>query len=168
MGITPERVTRHQVRLGLVRPEDLPLLFAWRSDREIMRFLPSAPKKPSWEEHCDWYYHQGSTTFYRMIWLGDSRNSERPVGVLHLSADGEVGILVGEKGLWGRGLGKVALAKFVEEIQSNRQFPLYLWAAIHPENLRSRRLFEGLNFRWSRSEEARNGQLKYVWRGDST
>ena len=38
-----------------VTERDLPLLLAWRQDREVMRYLPSAPTRMSWEVEWAWW-----------------------------------------------------------------------------------------------------------------
>ena len=163
MGVSPERV-----RLRPLMAEDLPLLLAWRQDSEVMRHMPSAPEAPAWEDQvATWKDSRGvaGTWRYMVLVEGDQGDplQERPVGTTHLHMDGEVGVIIGEKQLWGQGVASAALRETLlvrEVFGQDRGRP---WAVIHPDNKRSRRLFEGLGF--VPAGPGRNGQTKYVWAG---
>ena len=168
MGVRPEEIELRGVEL-----RDLDLLLAWRQDRAIMRYLPSAAELPEWGQHWEWWrtqafkdprdrhqmvvYHWGYTTL-------DSTNAYgRRVGVVHYDKPtGEVGLIIGEKTLWGQGVGHIALGKLLR-IMRSLPAPTPIWAVVHPENTASRRLFESLNF--VAAGEGRKGQIKYIWRG---
>lgn len=151
---------------------DEALLLAWRQDRQVMKYLPSAPELPTWADH---YRHlqNGNTTYYWVsatekikrysgsakdvdAYLVDEVLTVRVVGVVHFKRDGEVGILIGEKAIWGKGVGKKALALLLEKLPVGTP----LWAVIHPENIASQKVFEANGFRCTK-EAGRNGQLLY-------
>ena len=150
-----------------VTERDLPLLLAWRQDREVMQYLPSAPTRMSWEAEWAWWVGRRNR-LDRMVegayWRVDApdyytdtpgRTALRPIGVEHYAREpGEVGLLMGERALWGRGLGKRALGMFLEELTDEPR----IWAAVHPKNEPSLALFHSLGFR--DAGEERNGQIR--------
>jgi RimJ/RimL family protein N-acetyltransferase len=89
----------------------------------------------------------------------------RIIGTTHFNmATGEVGLLIGEKGLWGAGLSKAALSLTLRKVfRSTYKLltPPGVWAVIHPENVASAHLFESLGF--VHNGEGRNGQCLYRW-----
>ncbi len=152
------------MRLRSVEREDLPLLLAWRADREVMQYLPSAPMSPTWEEQLAWW----KTVTHRRTWMldiWDSDNGMRPVGEVHVDTEThEVGLLIGEKSSWGKGLGHVALMALLQRMVDLNISLLTLWAAIHPENTRSQRLFASVGF-VKTGVLARNGQEEWRVQG---
>ena len=160
------------VTLRDVTERDLPLLLAWRQDREVMRFLPSAPTRMSWEAEWAWwvgrrnrldrmveveYWRVSAPDYYAESpgSLAHPGLATRPIGVVHCAREsGEVGILMGERALWGLGLGKQALGMLLEELVGEP----HIWAVVHPENEASLKLFHSLGFK--QVGEGRNGQLR--------
>jgi len=152
------------VTLRDLEERDLPLLLAWRQDREVMRYLPSAPPSMSWEQQWSWWLNR-TERIDRMVevewWRVGAqvyearRTATRPVGVVHFNLPtGEIGILMGERSLWGQGLGKQALRMFLEELRASPR----IWAVVHPENAASLALFRALGFK--DVGEGRNGQRR--------
>jgi RimJ/RimL family protein N-acetyltransferase len=132
-----------------------------------MRYLPSAPTQMSWEAEWDWWvgrrnradrmveveYWRVSAPDYHANPPG--RAATRPIGVVHCDREtGEVGILMGERSLWGLGLGKQALLMFLEELVGEP----HIWALVHPAHEASLALFHRLGFK--DAGEGRNGQLR--------
>lgn len=149
---------------------DLPLLLAWRQDKEVMRYLPSAPGQMRWEAQWDWwigrrnrvdrmveveYWRVSAPDYYPPYPVSTVGRPTRPIGVVHCDREtGEVGILMGERSLWGLGLGKQALGMLLEEVKEEP----HIWAVVHPENDRSFKLFRNLGFK--DAGEGRNGQIR--------
>ncbi|KKK74639.1 hypothetical protein LCGC14_2881770, partial [marine sediment metagenome] len=151
------------IALDSIRRSYLPTILAWRSDRDVMRYLPTAPVEPTWEEILDWYVsgkRRDPGHGYWTIKLSPrvltpmSRDSapdfSRIIGTTHFNmATGEVGLLIGEKGLWGAGLSKAALSLTLRKVFHSTfklLTPPGVWAVIHRENDRSLRLFESMGF----------------------
>ena len=65
-----------EIKLVPVREEHLPLLLAWRQDKEIMQYLPTPPVRPTWEQQVAWY--RNLKGYQRMI-----EYEGRPVGIVH-------------------------------------------------------------------------------------
>ena len=144
-----------EVVLVPMKFDDLPLLLAWRQDREVMSYLPSAPVSPTWENHTAWWRGRKDRSDWMVI-LSSLDGSNRPVGTTHYNWDtGEVGILIGEKVLWGKGVGREALRKTLDWIGAKN-----CWAVIHPDNIASQRVFGNNGFVWD-DEMGRNGQRVY-------
>ena len=150
-----------------VTERDLPLLLAWRQDREVMRYLPSAPTRMSWEVEWAWWVGRRNRLDRMVVgeyWRTSApdyypdppgRTATRPIGVVHYDREtGEVGILMGERSLWGLGLGKQALGMLLEELVGEPR----IWALVHPANEASLALFQHAGFKLV--GEGRNGQLR--------
>lgn len=152
---------------------DLPILMAWRADAEIIQYMPTAQMDiVDWEHEVEWYtkniglpgHHYWITTLrFSLEW------GPRPIGMTHFNdRTGEVGLFIGEKSLWHKGIGKAVLSLALRKIDLLCS-PLAtddIFAMIHPGNMASLRLFESLGFiPGSRpgDDEGRNGQLVYRW-----
>ena len=81
----------------------------------------------------------------------------RRVGVVHLDRrTHEVGIIIGEKGIWGHGIATSALRLAVSESSGPT------WAIIHPQNIGSQRAFMKAGFeRVGITSRSRHGQEKW-------
>ena len=149
--------TEHKVEIVLKEitnalPAFLPeLLLAWRNDADVTRFMPSAHVL-TWEEHWEWWRTRMNRRDFLIFYDGI-----RAVGVVHYTFDGEVGILIGEKTLWSRGIGTAALALLLTVLPPQRG----MWAAIHSENIASQRVFTKAGF-VNTHEPERNGQERWV------
>lgn len=140
-------ITIHsQSSLRPARLGDLELLFAWRQDREIMKYLTAAPKRPTWTEHWEWWKSRQD----RLDWMVviDDGEVERSVGTVHYNlATGEIGLIIGEKTLWGQNVGYWALKVVLGDIQVRKDVEKHkVWAQIHWENVHSQGLFTRLGF----------------------
>ena len=109
MTVKPEQIKLSRLGMG-----ELELVLAWRNDPEVMRYLPSAQRPLTWEDHLAWYeryepYHGVAIRQDWMIELTESGH-DRGVGVVHyITYTSEIGLIVGEKTLWGQGVGRIAL-----------------------------------------------------------
>lgn len=175
IGIGERLTSAGVVRLRMVLSTDLPLLLAWRSDREIMQYLPSAKIRPTWDEQMVWWNTRLSTvqywmaeieTFLKGRTIPQRIRAWRPVGDVHYDgATGEIGLIVGEKSLWRLGVGEAMLRLALDAIDDTpSQTRRNIWALIHSKNVASQRLFSGMGFVCS-GERGRNSQLVYNYRG---
>ena len=138
-----------------MRVDDLALVLAWRSDREVMRYLPSAPERPTWEQHLQWFVSRPVGRTDWMVCLQEI-GGMRSVGTAHATHDGEVGVIIGEKSSWGKGIATEVIGLLI------RLSPgLALWCVIHPDNIASQEVFKANGFSWDGSEMGRNGQRVY-------
>ena len=155
--------TEYQIELRGVLYHDLALILAWRSDREIMRYLPSAPEKPTWEEHEEYWRKVDHRDWIIDQVLGCYLLApHRAVGTVHIiPSTCEVGIIIGAKSLWGKGIGTKALTLMLERVKEYKIAQKPVWAVIHPENIASQRVFTKAGF-MNTHEPARNGQERWV------
>ena len=158
------------VKLRPIMVYDLDLLLAWAQVPEVWKYLPTSRKneKLTWEDHYswwkDWVSAQGGPYPPRRDWAilySDMSTVARRVGVAHAVFNypnpPEIGLYIGEMGVWGKGIGKLALEEMIK-ILSNSGYRIYR-AVIHPKNRRSISLFTSLGFR--RMGKGRNGQDLY-------
>ncbi len=159
-----------RVTLRRARRSDLPLLFAWRQNAEVVRWLPSFTPV-TWEQHVAWWRARHNRTDYMvLLWSG---NQARPVGTVHaldLDHTPEVGIVLGDTSAWGKGVGKLALALLLLRPEV-RRCNEWVYALIHPDNVASQHVFVANGFRKVTFERdgvvtsgGRNGQWIYQWR----
>ena len=127
------------------------LLLAWHNDTEITKLMPSAHIL-TWEEHLEWWQTRTNRRDFLIFYDG-----VRTVGTVHYTFSGEVGILIGEKTLWNKGIGTAALTKLLAMLPLQRS----MWAAIHSENIASKRAFTKAGF-VNTHEPERNGQERWV------
>ena len=157
------------VNLRDLREEDLPLLLAWAHISPIWDYLPTTRKseKLTWGKHNEWFYSKRGIRLDWMIMVEDKYWKSRPVGVVHVVDTDkpypEIGLYIGEMGLWGKGAGKDALGLGIREME---RYPHVegLHAVIHPENKRSIRLFTSLGFK--KIGESRKEQDLYEYTFD--
>lgn len=100
------------IALGPIRRDLLPLYQAWINDLSVTRFLNSRPM--SIDEEIDWY--ESVVKSDRMVYFTIYElPSYRPIGGVDLhgidirNRTAELGIMIGEKGARGRGLGTEAV-----------------------------------------------------------
>jgi len=157
------------VSLKSISALDLELLLAWAQISEVWKYLPTSRREEhlTWEKHLEWWierdahkrcewmimYHEGTT--YRRVGVIHAESLDQPIP--------EVGLYVGEVGLWGRGIGREALKQAMFQLDKKYEG---LQAVIHPKNRRSIRLFTGLGF--SKVGKARKGQDLYGFNYSTT
>lgn len=114
---------------------DLELILAWRSDEKIYRHFRSQSEPLNWEDHVSWF---ASRDPQRQDWIIEYQG--RRVGSVNATPDNEIGIFIGEKSLWGEGVGTTALKKACDELNKP------ITAEIHEDNTASQILFENVGF----------------------
>jgi len=127
---------RAEVMLRQAEPRDLELMLAWRSDGKIYEHLKTQDEPLEWQEHVEWY---GSRAPGREDYI--IMNSGRRVGVVSITAESDIVVYVGEKTLWGEGVGTEAVRRLLARTEREQY-----WTVIYPENKASRRIFEKLGF----------------------
>lgn len=119
----------------------------WRRDPEILGQLCSE-RAPTREEHERWLKGLGDSRREFVIVDTESGALLGTAGLSDISVQhgcAELGILVGEKSAWGRGIGKAAthalLVVAFDELKLHR-----VYLRVFPENLRAQRLYESVGF----------------------
>lgn len=149
------RVEGERVNLREVREEDNALLRRWRGDPEILRWLFS-DLAPAEDEQRRWFESLASDETRLAFTIETAAG--RPIGqagfknIDRESRRAELGILIGERAEWGRGLGAEACGLLVrhgfEELGLRRIDCLVL-----ADNARALKLYRKLGFH--RDEDVR-------------
>ena len=133
-------------------------MLEWRNVPEVMAGLYSQKdgKKITWKEHVKWFQSRNQDWRTFMIIYNDMPVGTLTIGNLdHWAA--EIGWLIGEPLLWGRGIGKEAVRLGLKYIKVyGRQ---YARTTILDNNERSITLATGLGFK--RLGPAREGESWY-------
>ena len=101
-----------RVRLRPVEEGDLPLFLRWLNDPDVSYWLSDRPEL-SLEAEREWYDEMRGDPA-RLVWCIETEEG-RPIGNLGFQAIDEthgratLGIVIGEKGRWGRGYGTEAI-----------------------------------------------------------
>jgi RimJ/RimL family protein N-acetyltransferase len=126
-----------------MREKDLELVLAWRNNPVIYDNIPEQNGPIEWDDHNAWYKQRPADREDYII-----RYRDRRVGVVSLDEDGFVSIYIGQQPLWNQDIASRILEWLIQRHPSPR--PLY--AEIHIENTRSKRLFEQCGFAQSDGE----------------
>jgi len=121
---------------------DLELLLAWRSNPLIYENFLLQDSPLIWETHYDFWVSKTHRVDYMIFY------QNRRVGHVAISKTNtefpEIGIMIGEIGLWGRGLGAEILSMTLK-LDFLKNY-IGLIAKIKKSNLRSVKLFEKNGF----------------------
>jgi RimJ/RimL family protein N-acetyltransferase len=101
-----------KVRLRPLEERDLPKCVVWMADREVTRWLAAMGEAPTLEDEREWYDRRRADP--ECILWGIETVDGRLVGNVELrltpaARRAELGIVVGEKSQWSRGLGTDAV-----------------------------------------------------------
>jgi RimJ/RimL family protein N-acetyltransferase len=150
-GTTP-LVRGERVWLRPSERSDIELFVRWFGDADTVSFLAlRAPMSRAMEER--WFERMlerhGNDMYHFVICLLED---DRPIGTIgleeidHANGSSAVGIMIGEKALWGRGLGTDAMNAIVDfafgELRLER-----VWLQVYDYNERGRRSYEKAGFR---------------------
>ena len=116
---------------------DLDDMYRWRCDEDIYRWFRNQDEPLDWDNHISWWESRSDG---RDDFIIEQFGGGVGDGVVAIAEDGDVGIYIGEKRLWGEGLAKEALKKAIDRVDRD------LVAQIHQENTRSQHLFESVGF----------------------
>ncbi len=134
-------------------PNDYELIMAWRSDPEIYRGFYTQEKPLTWEEHITWLGSRRNW-WELIIWYNHRRIGVVSAGQLdHWNP--EIGYFIGEKSLWGKGLGKEAVSLILGRLRGIGKE--YCHTTVLKDNERSIRLLKSLGFK--ESMEARKDEI---------
>jgi len=124
-----------QVSLRPATRQDLDRMFQWRNDPDIYRWFRNQDGELDWDKHVEWFQNRPSDREDLII---EYRGI--PVGIVSLASDGDVGIYIGEKQLWGKGIAKEALETALEKRDGDYH------AEINVDNTASKQLFKEIGF----------------------
>lgn len=105
-----------QVRLRAIERSDLPLAVQYLNDGDVLQYF-GQPGPLSMENEEDWYermLHDDRVVNFAIEVDGRYAGGCGFVGIDHLHRRAELGIFVGDKALWGRGVGSEAMTLLVD------------------------------------------------------
>jgi len=149
------------ILLRLAAEADLPLIMAWRSNPLIWQGFYQQREPLIWENHLKWWQSRNRDWRQFMIVLSEN-DRMRDVGVVTIGQldhwEPELGYLIGETSLWGKGVGKESVWQAMEWLRNNGY--KYTHTTVLKDNTRSRRLLKSLGFR--EAGKAREGEIRMV------
>ncbi len=104
------------------RLEDAPDDYRWRTDEELSRLDDAKPLTMTYEDFLDFYKEELRHPSHWSRRLAIEASDGTHIGncmyydVDHIRHQTEVGIMIGEKGYWGRGYGTDAMSTLVDYI----------------------------------------------------
>jgi RimJ/RimL family protein N-acetyltransferase len=110
------------MKLIVAKSSDYELIIAWRSDPEIYQGFYSQERSLTWDEHLQWLLSRNHDWREFLIWYEGRRIGVVTIGQLdHWNP--EIGYLIGEKSLWGQGLGTKAVHLALDYLRAhNKEF----------------------------------------------
>lgn len=148
------------IRLRDATQADLTLIMSWRSNPLIYQGFYQQKEPLKWQEHIDWWGSRNKDWWEFIIVLIEG-TQVRDVGVLTLGQldywEFEIGVMIGEVTLWGKGIAKEAVRLGIEK--GKKYGKNYCRTTILDNNERSIRLFKSLGFK--RVGDARPGESLY-------
>ena len=151
------------VLLRELTDNDLELVLAWRSNPEVFSAFYQqghlGKGAPTWEGHYRWWHSRYN--WKRWIIQVNDGETTRDVGQVTFAQldnwNPEVGILIGEVTLWGKGVGKKALSLALDWLRNKGYEKVH--TTILKGNERAIRLHESVGFK--RTGEARKMEWAY-------
>ena len=120
---------------------------AWRSNPKLYKWFYEQNEPLEWREHYTWWKSRVDRIDWIIVYDGKFR--KRDVGSVNVSKleskYPEIGILIGEITLWGKGIGKKSLNLALNYLKENDYNGAT--ANILKDNSRSEKLFKGLGFK---------------------
>ena len=140
------------ITLRPMTEKDLPLTLAWRSIPKVYAglYTQSHENRPlKWEEHQRWFKTRDTWQLFIIMYDGWDSDSNRPVGWLNIGQldhwRPEIGIGIGEVGLWGKGIAKQALNLALDWLKDGEYN--YTHTTILDNNTASIKLFESVGYK---------------------
>lgn len=154
------------IYLRTVNDNDLPLILAWRNNKEIYQGFYQQKGNISWEEHVQWWGSRNNNWFSFMIIMVE-KNRARPIGVINIGQtehhSPEIGYMIGEITLWGTGIGTEAVKKgieWVKEYYKTHKHITSVHTTIKDNNIASIKLIKKLGFK--KGMKARKGESYWI------
>jgi len=151
-----------KVLLREITSDDMELILAWRSIEKVYQGLyqQSRNKQPlTWEEHYHWWNSRHNWKRF-IIQVNDSITT-RDVGYINLgqldSWKPQIGYAIGEITLWGKGIGKQAVALALDWLRDSGYIKVY--TTVLKSNIGGTKVLEGSGFK--RMGEGREDEWEY-------
>lgn len=139
------------LRVSPLKPDDLELVLAWRSNPEVYHHFRQQEGPLDWNKHVAWYESRDSDRYDFVVYYEGRR-----VGVVSIDHNDEVGIYLGDFSAHGHGVATAAMEWLCDRFKDH--WPLF--AEVHKENDASRLLFERCGFQ----QKGRDDEwLQYVY-----
>ncbi len=153
-----------EVYLREVTPADkdeaIALSFIWRNRPEVYRGFYSQKKVLGWHDHIIWWAKRNSD-WHSFFIVASIEGCREKVGILNIgqcdSWTPEIGYLVGEVTLWGKGIATEAVKKACEWLEGHGY--QYCHTTVKENNTASRRVLEKNGFYYAC--EAREGEERW-------
>lgn len=149
-----------KVILSKATEDDWDIMLKWRNDPEVMRgfYSQKTGRSITRDEHTAWLKSRNQDCNIFLVCYGDEGGYLQRIGIIVLSQldywEPEIGIYIGEKSFWGKGIAKTALKQVLYLLKSNGY--QYTRVSILDNNVRSINLFQRLGF--VRIGDARPGE----------
>lgn len=148
------------IKIRPIAEEDFNTVLGWRQDEDFCKANDWESNRR--EELWEWWLNCVNNTSEDFLRLGIECN-EKLIGYIDLSSikgnTAELGIAIGDSGLWGKGIGQHA-ALLAMDYGSESLGITAFDAETHQDNLRSRKMLEKLGFK----EISREGFEEYQGR----
>ena len=139
---------------------DLALIMSWRNSPLIYQGFFSQKEPLSWEEHLSFWRSRNKDAKQFMVVMVEDYVM-RDVGVVRFAQldywSPEIGYMVGETALWGKGIGKQAVSLGLDWLKEKGYE--YVHTTVPDSNERSRKLLYSLGFDYK--GKAREGESWY-------
>ncbi len=138
--------------LSLQRTNDY---LRWFNDKDVRKYLlPDTPKTK--KKITNWIIKtiEDNTCYYFSIFLTDQKIHIGHIGVKKINQvkkQAEIGIVIGERQYWRKGIGTIAFLKLLEKIKNLKLKKIF--AKIDKSNIASIKFFSKLGFKKSTKEE---------------
>ena len=142
----------HKINLRKVKSEDIKEVFDL-SNQDYVRLYSINKDKIEWADHVKWFnsvLEDKSTAFYVVTDKIESFLGQIRYKIVQNSAT--VSISLSEK-LKGKGLSKEILSKSIKKIFDEEQSVKNIIAFVSEDNIASKKIFEGLNFKRHKDED---------------
>jgi RimJ/RimL family protein N-acetyltransferase len=141
------------IKLRNSKEQDMELILAWRSNPLVYQGFHRQQSPFSFEEHYNWRKSQKNWRQWVIVYgEGKYIRDVGEVHVQHLDTDcPEIGYLIGEVSLWGKGAGKQAVSLALNWLRDKGYKKVC--AEVLDGNERSKRLLYNLGFKLAQRKE---------------
>lgn len=139
---------KEQIILRDLTEKDLGTVVVWRNNPEVNRYLANVVKTET--EAKSWFIRLKSSSknlLQGIVYQGQLIGYCMVEGIDEPNQKCEVGVIIGEKRHWGKGIGKSVVNDLLSYCFVNLKFHRVL-AVIADGNERSKQLFKGLGFKY--------------------
>lgn len=150
-----------KVSLRSATDRDLELMMAWRSSPLVFQGFYTQRQPLEWDEHVGWWFSRNKDWRTFIIEYAGRDVGTVTIGNLDHWCP-ELGVMIGETTLWGRGIGTAAIEeaiKWLREYAISYPYIVACRTTIKDSNIASKKLFLKCDFKWM--AVARSGESWY-------